>query len=371
MALASCSKDDNGGGFNSEPKSVTVKLPNIAPADGTRATGNAVAANSQVALTNYKIFFVGSDGNAVTVPQFEGAEQQVYFSSEESASWDVSAEKTFHLLPASTAKVVVVGNIGDVEYNTLAARTDNVPNDGTANANGYDADGHPYYPLYGESNLTAVEGTDDEGHNNVYEANVTLEPRVSRFEIYGFEYATPNGDGASNKYTKVELQKIALNHYYTSYNFVSKTPVETGKVFDNPNNTTAWDWIINQQMPWADELTLTLNSGEKKFVNGTTISDENEDGEGATDIITYGLAHVAEATNNPELLLAMVGTDADGNETPVYLRGQFTSKAAFESGKIYRVFYSFTDESFDEPTRCVELTVNVANWTVVAVTPSF
>ena len=107
-------------------------------------------------------------------------------------------------------------------------------------------------------------------------------------------------------------------------------------------------------------------------MDGTVISDPAEDGEEATDIITYGLAHVANAENNPELLLALIGKK-DGAETPRDLRGQFTKSAAgaCASGKIYRVLYSFTDADFDEPERCVELTVTVANWTVVAVTPEF
>ena len=82
-------------------------------------------------------------------------------------------------------------------------------------------------------------------------------------------------------------------------------------------------------------------------------------------------AHVNNAINNPELLLTLHGTTASGAVEPIYLRGLFTSADAFNSGKIYRVLYSFSDEDFDQPERCVELNVKVANWTVVPVTPEF
>ena len=266
---------------------------------------------------------------------------------------------TYHFLPAATSKVVVVGNIGDVEYSTIATRVDHIPND--------NGSGHPTYPLYGEDELEEKKLDGSEIHDNVYTANVTLEPRVSRFEIYGFQY-TQEGDVP--KYTSVKLQKIALNNYYTQSDFVSKLPVEDTKVFETIDHTEVWGWIEDRSAPWADELNLELAVGGKKFVDGTDITDPAEDGEDAAGIITYGLAHVTDAAKNPELLLALRGVNSN-SEVPLYLRGQFTNASAFTSGKIYRVLYSFTDGDFDEPERCVELNVDVADWTVVPVSPEF
>lgn len=370
MALVSCDKSENDVSVPTDKslKSVTLTLPNITKAVGSRATGDAIADNSQVELKNFKVYFVDGSGKEVTVPQYEGKDQQVYFTSDATdGSWETIGENgrgiTYHFLPAATAKVVVVGNLGgDVEYDDLAYHTENVLNDSE--------DGHPIYPLYGDDDLAEKNGTaDDKGHENVYTATVTLAPSQSRFEIFGFEYIEATAP-ATNNYTSVALQKIALNHYYTSYEFVSKVPVETGKVFDEPAHTEAWNWI-EARNTWCDALTLSMEPGEPKFVNGTDITDANEDGEGATGIITYGLAHVADAKNNPELLLALHGTTAAGTSVPLYLRGKFTNSDAFEAGKIYRVFFKFTDANLEQPERCVELTVKVADWTVVPVTPNF
>lgn len=364
MGLVSCNKDENEGGMKTDtmPKSVTIKLPNIQKTVQSRATGNAMEGGSQVALENFKVFFVDADGNLQTVPQYESKDQQVYFSKTD-ADWTEIGENgkdiTYHFLPAATSKVIVVGNIGNVDYATIATRIDDIPNDTES--------GHPAYPLYGEDELVEKTVAGSEIHDNVYTASVTLEPRVSRFEIYGFQYTQ---EGTAPKYASVKLQKIALNNYYTQSNFVSKLPVDGTKVFETIEHAKVWGWIEDRTAPWADALNLELAVGDKKFVNGTDITDPNEDGEKATGIITYGLAHVTDAAKNPELLLALRGVNGS-SEVPLYLRGQFTHESAFTSGKIYRVLYSFTDGDFDEPERCVELNVDVADWTVVAVSPEF
>ncbi len=379
--LVACDKSENSGSNPDKmPKSVTITLPNINPQ--SRAIGDAIADNTKVALKNFKVYFVDASGNEQTVPQYNNAAQKTYYSNTDT-DWNTkfgeSNVLTYHFLPATTAKVVVVGNIGDKSYNDLATLIEDVPNDG-----GSGEDKHPDYPLYGEGVLTKSGAPDDGTHQNVYKASVTLAPCVSRFEIYGFEYKAEVAPDV-NKYASVSLKKIALNHFYTKYNFVSKTPVEDGKVFDNPDQNTAWTWIEGRTT-WCDVFggdgnplsELTLNPGDKKFANGTAITNDPETGDAATGIITYGLAHVANKENNPELLLALHGNTAAGAEVPLYLHAKFQNadtgegnNGAFVSGKIYRVFFSFSDSDLDLPQRCVELNVTVDNWVVVTVTPEF
>lgn len=373
MALVSCDKSDNdlGGATNNQPKRVTIKLPNLTSSPGIRAVGDAMKGGSQVALTNFKVFFLDVNNQVVNIPEYPtGTVQKTYFSKDDQDWENVAAtgkELTYHFLPFSTVKVVVVGNQGDISYTSIASKIEDVPNDTEA--------GHPTYTLYGEDDLREDGAPDDEDHENVYQAEINLEPCVSRFEIYGFEYKLAQAP-VTNKYTSVKLEKIALNHYYTEYNFVTKVPSEESRVFENPDANTLWSWVNSATAPWADILSsseadvLSLFPGDAKDPNGNVL-DATADGEDAKDIITYGLAHVADAINNPELLLTLHGTTASGTVEPIYLRGKFTNVAAFNSGKIYRVLYSFSDDDFDQPERCVELNVKVANWTVVPVAPDF
>ena len=116
MGLVSCSKDEHEGGVKTDtmPKSVTIKLPNIQKTVKSRATGDAMKGGSQVALENFKVFFVDAAGNLQTVPQYENQDQQVYFSKTDS-EWAEIGENgkdiTYHFLPAATSKVVVVGKM--------------------------------------------------------------------------------------------------------------------------------------------------------------------------------------------------------------------------------------------------------------------
>jgi len=363
--LAACDKSENSNSPNPDkmPKSVTITLPNINPE--SRATGDAIAHGTAVELKNFKVYFVNASNTEVDVPEYEGSAQKTYYTSTDTDWAEKTAagsELTYHFLPYETAKVVVVGNIGgDVAYEALASLVMDVPND--------DAAGHPAYPLYGEDDLVEGGAPDDADHQNVYKASVTLQPRVSRFEIYGFEYQAATAP-ATNKYTSVDSKRIALNHFYTKYDFVTKEPVEDSGVFEDPGAEVAWSWIENRP-DWCDDLTLNLNAGDKKFANGDDITDPNEKGDNATGIITYGLANVEDKAKNPELLLALHGNPATGAAEPLYLRGIFTNKAPFVSGKIYRVFFTFNDDDLKQPQRCVKLSVTVDNWTVVPVTPEF
>lgn len=386
MTLVSCDKsEDLGQNTDTQLKSVTVTLPNIqkAPAAnvGTRAVGDAVAGGSKVALTNYKVFFL--NGNTeVAVPQFEGAAQKVYFDATTDADdWATNMGKyTYHFLPAAVNKVVVVGNVGDKTWTEVQNLTAvDVLNDGTKDAEDYDANGHPYYQLYGESALTLVGTVDDKDHNNVYTASVNLAPRTSRFEIYGFEYTL---EESNDTYTfqSVELNKIALSNYATKFNFMTMAAAGT-RVVAPTEATAIWDWIANADVNWSNSLnSLSLAQDAKKFVDGTDIPENyTQNGEGATGIITYGLTHAANVGENPELLLSFYGVGTDGSKTPLYLRGQFTkqvfeangTKNSAKTGKIYRVFFPILDNVWEQPERCIELTVTVAEWEVVPVTPEF
>lgn len=356
MALVSCNKEQAPVPTDNQPKSVTVKLPNIMP---TKATGDAVADGSKVALTNYTVFFTDAAGKVLEVPTYNDMPQTVYFDS----TTEIDKAYTYHFLPANTENVVVVGNLGDVskDYTTeaeLEAEVMDVPND---NGTGAVA----LYPLYGKSGLTQASGLDEDNHTPVYTATVNLAPRVSRFEVYAFGYNTEEGQAASSAYESVKLDKIALNNYYTQYNFVAATP--SGSAVDATiTDETAWTWMETTSAPWADELDITLNAGEHLLSNGTALTG-HEDGEGSTGIVTYGIVSNAGG-QLPQLVLTLTGTKS-GVETPLYLVGNFSQ--TFEAGKIYRIDFVFADADFEQPERCVELTVTVANWEVVPVTPEF
>ncbi len=365
--LAACDKsEDSGANPDQKPKSVTVTLPNI---DQTRATGDAMGAN-QAALANFKIFFLDAGGNVQNVPQYNNQAQRVYFDAEnlptsaEVEETGTGKKYTYHFLPPATTKVVVLGNVDNVEYATAIEKVYDVMNDGDTGITTTTDGKHPLYPLYGEANLTPKAGEDEDAHENVYEATVTMAPQIARFEVYGFTYTKT--DAQTYSFKNLKLKKIALGNYSTKYNLA--TGAAQDAVAGPKEATEIWDYIDNAPAPWANELSSTVGQGAKVFVNGTSIPDGNTDGTGATDIVTYGLKPATGKT--PELLLAFYGANDGQQDMPLYLRGQF-SHVTFEPGKIYRVLFPIKEGSWTQPERCVELTVKVANWEIVTVTPTF
>ena len=385
MVLVSCDKNEGDPNVPTDKslKSVTIKLPNINQAIDSRATGKGMKAG-QIALKDFKVFFLNANGECINnlVPSTENlgeglTQPPLYFDSDNVASHVGANNKTtYHFLPAATARVVVVGNCGDIQdYSTVNNDNYKVLNDGDTGDNiSSDAAGHPYYPLYGYDDLKLSTGVDNKQHNNVYTASVELAPRVARFEIYGFTYE-PKDDGTVEfSYDKLELEKIALANYATNYNLQTGVAGSRTTTAAPTESALVWDWIDAASSPWANEFSsYTLEQNAKTYVNtSTNIPMENTDGSAYDgDMITFGVTKSTVAAENPELLLSFYGVGADNSKTPLYLHGKFASEEPFEPGKIYRVLFPIEDGSWEQPERCVELTVTVAEWSIVSVTPEF
>lgn len=398
MTLVACNSGDGPDIPDQDKmtKSVTITLPNISQTPGSRATGKGMA-EGQIALKNFKVFFLDASGNCVndevpTTATLSGKESDLtqpalYFDGDNVASnVGTNSKITYHFLPASVSKVVVVGNIGDEEYSEVNNEY-NIANDGDSGTDvELDSDSHPYYPLYGEAPLTPKGSADDKNHNNVYTASVNLKPRVARLEIYGFEYTA--NDKNSYTYQSIQPIKIALANYATAYNLSTGDESSTAKSKRSahmvPTDASkVWDWAANATSPWANSFTdKTLGQGDKKYADfNTDVANDDTDGSKYTDesgkmkeMITFSIADSKDGkNNNPELLLTFYGVDNSNTKTPLYLHGKFagTSHEAFEAGKIYRVLFPIKDGSWNSPDRCVELTVTVAEWSIVAVTPEF
>ncbi len=358
MALSACSKSHGPEGDDGL-KQVTVTLPNCKPL--SRATGDAINNNEAVGLQNFKIFFLDASNQPVAVPNYNSAVQQVYFTSDQ-----LAATYTYHFIPASAVKVAIIGNLGDIEYSAIPTELD------VLNDNGTGADNHPVYPLYGDAGLVRKGGASDEaGHPNIYTATVNLAPRTARFEIYGLEYVLDEGS-TDYSFDEVQVSKIALSGYYTKYNYLTKDGV--GSAVVAPTETTLkWGWIDDAAAPWANGLTdFTLAQGERKLTNGDDATSYTGNGDNLSGIVTFGLAETkVSAANNPSLYVSFFGKKAGAADTPHYVEGRFVTAERFEAGKIYRVLFPIKDKVWDNPERCVELTVEVAQWKVVPVTPEF
>lgn len=338
MTFVACSKDDGAPAGQGTPKSVTIKLANVVTPSRS-AGGEPIGAGEAVTLTKYQVFF--SDGTnlypAKDVNNKNNAVQYFDYTTEA-----VPTVRNFHFLPAAVNEVIVIGNHAEIKDATTKAQLDlalSIADEQNANN----------LTLYATSALTPK--TPEHADNNpLYEANLTLAPTIARLYIKSFTYNAEKGTG-NRKYSELKLEKLALNNYYTTNTLVSKTTDDLTN--ETLNESTVWDWFAGLQGGFHnDALTDTLTPTAPS----------------ATSDLYY---HIF-AGLQPQLALRLTG---DG--TPLYLAtSKFKKKDGsyvntWEAGTVYEMEFNFSDTNFDQPDKCIDITVTPVKWVVVAVTPEF
>lgn len=118
------------------------------------------------------------------------------------------------------------------------------------------------------------------------------------------------------------------------------------------NNSTVWDWFAGLATGFHnDTLSITLNQG--------------------TPTVTSNLYYHIFAGEEPQLALRLTG-----NGTPLYLATSSFKKdggapVEWKAGTVYEIDFNFSDTDFDQPDKCIDITVTPVKWVVVAVTPEF
>lgn len=348
MTFVACSKDDGVPDAQGTPKSVTIKLANVVTS--SRSTGGAeIEPGQAVTLTKYQVFF--SDGTTLYKAKdaTNSADAEQYFDNTKGA---VPTTGNFHFLPAAVNKVIVIGNRAKIEDVTTEAELNvalNITDEQNADA----------LSLYATSALTPVSEAEDDDvihptDNPVYKADLTLAPTIARLYIKNFSCTFSD----TPEYTSLKIQKLALNNYYTTNTLAAKTV--GGLTNTALTDANVWDWFANLPAGFHnDNLDITLNSADANAGNQYTVT-------AASGGIYYHIFPGVE----PQLVLR-----AEGDNTPLYLATKsFKSDdqpVTWEAGKIYEMDFAFKATDFDQPDKCIDITVKPVNWVVVTVTPEF
>ena len=97
---------------------------------------------------------------------------------------------------------------------------------------------------------------------------------------------------------------------------------------------------------------------------------KNEDGKNVVDVdIAYNFYPTTSAPLH--ILNLLDGSDPAYIYTKKYKDIYGNEITAFEPGKIYRMNMIFDHEKLDHQDICVDITVKVASWELVVVTPEF
>lgn len=344
MVATSCAKDDStkSVGISGEQKSVKFSLENVIT---TRAWDEMITA-TRVQLNDCQIFFVGGDGSFYTGKNSDGtADAAQYFTS---APGETLA---YHFLPAAVEKVVVVGNYGsEINPSNLAAVK-------ALAAEAAEQQNDENLLVYGEASLVP---TNEDGHGNTYVAKVSVKPLVSRIEIGGFVCDFSD----EPLYEQVDITMMALNNYYgtstiggTLSNYTS-TAITTSSAYPFFNDTTAPEYSKNE-------------------ITGVSLTPASP----SYDFPGEYLVYHTFAGNVPQLVVRVAGYN-NGSETPLYLATNSfydgsTKIESFEAGKVYRMKFdgmnrfAFDDTDLNQPEKCVQVTIEEAEWVIVNVTPEF
>jgi hypothetical protein len=212
--------------------------------------------------------------------------------------------------------------------------------------------------VYGEATLVA---STDDGHGNTYLAEVSVKPLVSRIEIGGFvcEFSEVP------LYDQVDITMTALNNYYSNATIggtlsnYSSTAISSSSAYPFFNDTTAPAYSKDV----ISNVSLTPAAPAVDFA-------QNE----------YLVYHTF-AGDIPQLVVRVAGYK-NGAESPLYLATSAfydgaTKIESFEAGKVYRMKFNgenrfaFDDTDLNQPEKCVEVSIEAAEWVIVNVTPEF
>lgn len=358
-AMVSCTKE-NHTPENTTLKTVQMSLENVIMTKGP--AGDKISANQQVAVQNFKVFLTdGSYSPSYSGKNADGSDATFYFTS----ASDLSQIKEFHFVDHKCTKVVVVANAGNITFEEVMNLKTEIK----------DQQDQKSLILFGEKDLAAtgrvhtIDGSDK--YTEVYEAEVTLKPTIARFEVDGFvtKFST------DPKFDKISVTAIAFQHYFpalaASTNGGKLTIAGSGnhvmainnledqaQVFNWFNGSSSNGWFIDRFSP---ALEMTPSAPKADTPNN----------------LAY---HFFAGEAIPQMMITLLA-----DNSPAYL---YTSKfkkgnedlTKLEGGKIYRMSAAGnvgTDGSVEIPDdlspiqRCLEVKVEVVDWTIDLITPEF
>ena len=178
LVLAGCQKEGSTLPENKNYKSVEVSINNVKMA--TKGLGTEQPLDDQKIQLNSLQFFFSDGTTFYKAKNADQTEADAYLDASELNALGSTLSLSFHFLPSSVKEVIVIGNLPELGAGNktgLDRTLEIVSNQDITN-----------FPLYAEGALTTNVVNDHEnagaGHvSNVYKVNLSVVPRVARFEV--------------------------------------------------------------------------------------------------------------------------------------------------------------------------------------------
>ena len=378
VSFAACNKEDITPSVEQGNKSVTLSLANVLQ---TKSASNQVAPgeDKEIQLNSFQVFF--SDGTTLYSPKTvdgKGTATTRFTQQEEDGLYE------FHFLPKAVNQVIVVGNMAELDVTTHAALLAAVKdltvggeqNPANVRLMGIDTSLEAGKTEHAAGNNTGIQHPDPYVH-----ADVNLSPAVARFEITGFEYALKTGAEKRN-YTAMTVENLSIRNYYTKaeVNFANVPTTDAADLLNFGGALTKDNVYVNyfnvlEAGWWLDKVGTTLDADAYAAVVNVPGATETEP---AKDCYAYNVFPGAL----PQFLMQLTGAEG-GVESPLYLMtsalkvknsdNEMVALTAEDitAGNVYRMAMKFDDSNLQNPEKCIEVSITVDEWVVVAVTPEF
>lgn len=380
VSFAACNKEDITPSVEQGNKSVTLSLANVLQ---TKSASNKVAAD-EIQLNSFQVFF--SDGTDLYSPRTvdgKGTATTRFTQQDEDGLYE------FHFLPKAVNQVIVVGNMAQLDVTTHAALLAAVKdltvggeqNPANVRLMGIDTVLEPEEK--DPTHHAAKDNSTANPHPDPYvRADVNLAPAVARFEITGFEYALKAGAEKRN-YTTMTVDNLSIRNYYTEavVNFANVPTTDEADLLNFGGALTKENVYVDyfnklDENPgwWLDKVGTTLAADAYAAV----VSVPATETEPAKDCYAYNVFPGAL----PQFLMQLTGAEG-GVESPLYLmtsalkvknaNNEMVALTAEDitAGNVYRMAMKFDDSNLQNPEKCIEVSITVDEWVVVAVTPEF
>lgn len=379
VALTSCEKEELIPQVqNTRMKSVEVSLENVAFSTTRGEAGGKIKAGDAVVVNDFKIFLIDDGGNEYSSKISDGsANSKTYWSTEDLKAGNLPTEAAFHYVDHGCNKIVAVANIGqDMNYETFQKMA-NLKIENEQDQTNLSLYAEDYLTLSNEQHSDAnVDGTIYA--SDVYKAELTLTPRISRFEVDGFSVKF----NATPKHKEIQITDLLFQHYDSETSL--RTGVEGGNhvkhIADLNNQTEVYNWFnkaYSTVWDWDHFSTPLVIKAENAVNNVAT-----------TDTPTPLAYHTFSGTTIPTMVIKLI---VDDQPAYLYSKGFYSSEkmengspapiTEFEEGKIYRMSAAgevlsdgsipIDEDDIDPMDRCLEISVDVVDWVVELVFPEF
>lgn len=358
FCFTNCSSDDvaNEENNSNEVKSLFMKISN---GDiGTYGTGPTVVDNSDVDFSDGIIYFVNSDGMILkhyTLTDNVNSLTNINLS-------DIQDGTTIENLPGSVSSVYVVGNYAGSPSLATSGNITAVTNRILTVTSQHDIEN---VNLYGTNTIVAVDPLE----LNKYTCTINLRPTVARIELTDIT--------ASGVITSFKVDGIFIDNYYSQATINS-----TLNIANLQDNGVAPADFIGGSTVYPVSLTPAIydyyTSPLESVSNVVALTDD--------DVWRYSLFATTTGSEIPRIIIRLsdIETTPESNISItgtrfITIRGfrnGSTSLSGIKNGEIYNI--GAGDLVFDESNLAitpneakieVEVTVALAKWKVIPITP--